>query len=145
MLHFFVFGKEHLTHVGVEVPGQAVRGRQEKLLIRRATRSGTGKFPYPGAIDADGHGLEPPDLWEKYIDPQFRDRAIRLRPNKDGLEMLEIGGRPSKFMIPGGLTFAGAMGKPIEEQGPSPERTYANTAPFGAMDPQERLARASGL
>jgi hypothetical protein len=36
------------------------------------------KFPYPGAIDADGHILEPPDLWERYIDPQFRDRAIRL-------------------------------------------------------------------
>jgi len=53
--------------------------------------------------------------------------------------MLEIGGRPSKFMIPGGLTFAGAMGKPIEEQIPSPERTYANTAPFDAMDAKERL------
>ena len=36
------------------------------------------KFPYPGAIDADGHILEPPDLWERYIDPPFRDRAIRL-------------------------------------------------------------------
>jgi hypothetical protein len=31
-----------------------------------------------GAIDADGHLLEPPDLWEKYIDPRYRDRAIRV-------------------------------------------------------------------
>ncbi len=29
-------------------------------------------FPYSGAIDADGHILEPPDIWEKYIDPQYR-------------------------------------------------------------------------
>jgi hypothetical protein len=32
-------------------------------------------FPYAGAIDADGHILEPPGLWEKYIDPKYRDRA----------------------------------------------------------------------
>ncbi len=38
----------------------------------------TARFPYPGAIDADGHILEPPDTWEKYIDPQFRDRAVRI-------------------------------------------------------------------
>src|ERR1051325_7600198 len=26
-------------------------------------------------IDADGHILEPLDLWDKYMDPKFRDRA----------------------------------------------------------------------
>jgi len=26
-------------------------------------------------VDADGHILEPLDLWEKYMDPKFRDRA----------------------------------------------------------------------
>jgi hypothetical protein len=35
------------------------------------------KFPYAGAIDADGHILEPPDMWEKYIDPQFQFFEIR--------------------------------------------------------------------
>lgn len=28
-------------------------------------------------VDADGHVLEPADTWLKYIDPQYRDRAIR--------------------------------------------------------------------
>ena len=28
-------------------------------------------------IDADGHILEPPDLWETYLEPKYRDRAIR--------------------------------------------------------------------
>ena len=39
-----------------------------------------------GAVDADGHILEPPTLWEEYIDPQFRDRALRFRIDEHGLE-----------------------------------------------------------
>ena len=30
-------------------------------------------------VDADSHVLEPPDLWERYMDPDLRDRAIRIR------------------------------------------------------------------
>jgi uncharacterized protein len=30
-----------------------------------------------GVIDADGHVMEPPDLWEKYIEPEFRATAPR--------------------------------------------------------------------
>lgn len=101
--------------------------------------SAVATLPYPGVIDADGHVLEPPDLWARYLDPAFRDRAIRLRPDEAGLEVLEIDGRPSKYMAPGGLTFAGGMGKALAA--PSPERTYASTAPFGSMDARERVAR----
>ena len=35
-------------------------------------------LPMEGAVDADGHVLEPTDLWEEYIDPQYRDRALRF-------------------------------------------------------------------
>ena len=35
-------------------------------------------------IDADGHVLEPPDVWERYIDPAYRARAIRVRRGADG-------------------------------------------------------------
>ena len=52
---------------------------------------------YKNIIDADGHILEPPDVWEKYIDPKFRDRALRIRVGSDGQEYLEVDGRPSKF------------------------------------------------
>jgi uncharacterized protein len=97
-------------------------------------------FPYPGAIDADGHILEPPDTWERYIDPKFRDRAIRIVKDDNGLEVLEIGGRPSKYRRPGQLAESGAMGKSGEELKPGPDRTYVNQAPFGSMDPKERLA-----
>ena len=35
-------------------------------------------------VDADGHVLEPLDLWDHYIDPKFRDRAPRLIRDADG-------------------------------------------------------------
>src|ERR1043166_6452200 len=34
-------------------------------------------------IDADGHILEPLDLWAKYMDRKFRDRAPRLVPDNE--------------------------------------------------------------
>ena len=34
-------------------------------------------------IDADGHILEPPDLWEKNLESKYRDRAIRI-PTESG-------------------------------------------------------------
>ena len=39
-------------------------------------------------IDADGHILEPPDLWEKYLEPKYRPNAIRIRVGDDGYEYL---------------------------------------------------------
>jgi predicted TIM-barrel fold metal-dependent hydrolase len=42
-------------------------------------------------VDADGHILEPLDLWDKYIDPKFRDRAPRIvKDNESGKERLVI-------------------------------------------------------
>ena len=35
--------------------------------------------------------LEPPDLWESRLDPQYRDRGVRIF-ERDGVEHLEIGG-----------------------------------------------------
>ena len=39
---------------------------------------------FAGAVDADGHILEPPDLWETYLDPSFRDRALRIVRTRTG-------------------------------------------------------------
>ena len=44
-------------------------------------------------IDADGHILEPLDLWDKYMDPKYRDRAPRLVVDpKTGKEKLDVEG-----------------------------------------------------
>ena len=36
------------------------------------------KINHPGVIDADGHVLEPPDLWETYLEDKYRGRALRI-------------------------------------------------------------------
>lgn len=96
------------------------------------------RFPYDGAIDADGHVLEPPSLWEDYLEARHRPRALRIRTDEHGLEYLEIGGRPSERTNRGVLGLMGAMGE-IDAR-PSPERRYADSMPYGAGDAAERVA-----
>ncbi len=91
-------------------------------------------------IDADGHILEPPDIWEKYIDPQYRDRAIRVRADSEGQEYLEIGGRPSKFFNMKTLTLLGSMGRDADEMATLvKDSNYLEAAPFGSMYAKERV------
>ena len=94
---------------------------------------------YDNIIDADGHILEPADTWERYIDPAFRDRALRLRMH-NGKEFLEINGRRSKFFDVRILTRLGAMGKSAAELAEMGDRPYPGDAPFGSMEPKERVA-----
>ena len=95
------------------------------------------RFPHDGALDADGHVLEPADLWEQHLEARYRARAIRLRTDADGLEYLEVDGRPSEKTIKGVIGLMGAMGDP--DARPSPERRYADHVPYGAGDPAERV------
>ena len=90
-------------------------------------------------IDADAHILEPPDLWQRYIDPAFRDRPICIKTDERGLEYLEIDGKMSRRNSGGMLFTVGGYGKSPQELMPRPDRTYAGTAPLGAMHPGERL------
>ena len=55
----------------------------------------TGRLSYDGAVDADGHILEPSDLWERYLEPKYRDRALRIAKDDRGLDELEIDGKRS--------------------------------------------------
>jgi len=41
-------------------------------------------------VDADGHILEPLNLWTDYIDPAYRDRAPRLITNNNGRQQLQV-------------------------------------------------------
>ncbi|HVN29900.1 MAG TPA: hypothetical protein VMT64_15495, partial [Candidatus Binataceae bacterium] len=46
-------------------------------------------------VDCDSHVMEPPDLWERYLEPQYRDRAIRIvRDPADGMEVLMSDNQP---------------------------------------------------
>ncbi len=110
-------------------------------------------------IDCDGHILEPPDLWEKYIDPKYRERAMRIRVGDDGFEYLEIDQKRAKMTTPGLLGSLGGMGRKVDDarkmresvlsgtvkpedvrrMTPKPEDTYLKGAAFGTMDMKERL------
>jgi predicted TIM-barrel fold metal-dependent hydrolase len=96
---------------------------------------------YPGAVDADGHILEAADLWEEYLEPVYRPRAMRLRTDGYGLEYLEIDGAPSKVVRGGMLGMLGGMQRNLAEVLPGTGHTYVSGASFGAMDARERLQR----
>ena len=95
-----------------------------------------------GAVDADGHILEPPDLWERYLEPKYRDRAVRLRSDERG-EYLEVDGAKAKMArngFPATLGVMDALGGVEFEREPT-GLGYVDNASFGAMDPMERIAR----
>jgi predicted TIM-barrel fold metal-dependent hydrolase len=95
------------------------------------------RFPYSGTIDADGHILEPADLWENYLEDKFKDRALRISVDDEGYEYLEIDQQPSMRSRKGSLGLLGAMGE--EDMRPSPERRYSDNMPFGSCDAEQRL------
>ena len=95
------------------------------------------RFPYDGAIDADGHILEPANLWQDYLEAKYRDRALQIKRDGEGLEYLEINGEASKKTVKGVLGLMGAMGE--EDLLPSPERLYMEHMPYGACDAAQRV------
>jgi len=100
------------------------------------------RLALPGAVDADGHILEAPDLWERYLEPKYRDRAVRIRSDERG-EYLEVDGRKAKMArndFPASLGVMDQLGGIRYEREPTGLR-YADNASFGSMDPAERLAR----
>ena len=110
-------------------------------------------------IDADGHILEPPDMWDKYLEPKYRERGIHIRVGDDGFEYLEIDQKRAVLTQRGALGALGGMGRKIEEarklreaigrgeklpEGgfafqPRPEDPYLKGCAFGAMNAKERV------
>src|SRR6266545_7752854 len=86
-------------------------------------------------IDADGHVLEPVDLWDTYIDPAYRDRAPRLFVDSDGKERLRVEGKV--LGSPKGLGLIGAIGA---RQGAVSDATMKYVeGRKGGFDPHARI------
>jgi uncharacterized protein len=87
-------------------------------------------------VDADGHILEPLDLWDRYIDPQFRDRAPRIVKSDDGKERLVI----EENMVGDSRISIGRIGGVGARQGVVAADTleYKNGKP-GGFDPHHRI------
>src|SRR5690242_8291941 len=88
-------------------------------------------------VDADGHILEPLDLWDKYIDPKFRDRAPRIiKDNETGRERLVI----EEHQVGDGRLGIGRIGAVGARQGVVAADTmeYKEGKP-GGFDPHARI------
>lgn len=96
------------------------------------------RFAVDGALDADGHILEPIWLWEEYLETKYKTQALRVCVDDAGLEYLEIAGHAQTRMKHGEISTVGAMGEANVRV--SPQRRYMQTLPFGAMDAAERLS-----
>lgn len=87
-------------------------------------------------VDADGHLLEPPDLWERYIDPAFRDRAP-IMLDVEGMDVLSIEGKEYGKMH-GGLNYVGAPGSRDGSKQYAADMRYVDGA-RGGFDPGARI------
>jgi len=98
-------------------------------------------WPRPWVVDADGHVLEPPDVWEHHSDPAYRERAIRVVRGDDGRDTLVIDGKAARLTTSEMLGGLGGMGKTLEDLAlASLSGRYAENAPAAAVDPGARLA-----
>ncbi len=89
---------------------------REDAKLNRVTDMTTASEPirrlkFDGAVDADGHILEPGDLWDQYIESKYKARAVRVASTQHGSQYLEIDGRPSKIFGPGRLGGSSLLGQ----------------------------------
>ena len=92
-------------------------------------------------VDADGHVLEPEDMWRRFLEPQWRDRAIRIAVDDEGMENLLIDGRPH-MLVRGIMGMIGGVGMQddIEALWTPGMRTYQDGLVPGGYDPAARIA-----
>ena len=90
-------------------------------------------------VDADGHVLEPRDVWLRYMEPDLRDRAIRIEKDAEGVEVLLVDGRPH-LALRGRLGALGGIGMDAADLMTVGQRSYEQGCPPGGYDPAARLA-----
>jgi predicted TIM-barrel fold metal-dependent hydrolase len=93
----------------------------------------------PLCVDADGHVLEPRNTWIDYIDPAFRDRAIRIAIDDHGDEVLLIDGHPVEGMRNGLAGMGGINLDFVDALDRSGKLRYEDGCPPGGYDPAARL------
>ena len=94
-------------------------------------------------IDADGHVLEPRDVWLRYLEPAVRARAIRIENDAAGVEVLLVDGRPHPALR-GRLGALGGIGMDAAELMTAGRRSYEDGCPPGGYDPAARLRVMDG-
>lgn len=91
-------------------------------------------------VDADAHILEPANIWRDYTTNKFKDRVVSIEKNSEGKEYMKIDGKPAKLFRRDILSVLGGMGRTDEEVMAASKNDYSTGAPFGSMNPVERLS-----
>ena len=91
----------------------------------------------PLIVDMDSHVMEPPDLWENYLESRYQDRGIHIRLNADGLEELIVDGQ---VLLAGRLAVLGGVDHYAPELFMKPEIPYLEGCPKASYDTDARVA-----
>ena len=51
----------------------------------------------PKVVDVDSHTCEPTGIWEENLEPEYRDRALRMKVDDNGWEYLEVDGKKPDY------------------------------------------------
>jgi predicted TIM-barrel fold metal-dependent hydrolase len=110
----------------------------EEVKVKEVT--GTPVVHGPLNVDADAHVLEPRNTWIDYIEPAFKDRAIRIEIDGRGDEVLLVDGKPVESMRNGLAGLGGINLDPAEALDRESGRLrYEDGCPPGGYDPRARL------
>ncbi|TMB20704.1 MAG: amidohydrolase [Deltaproteobacteria bacterium] len=85
-------------------------------------------------VDADGHVIEPADLWERELPPRFSARGFHIRWDAE-TEQEQVWAE-ERLLLPVGIVGVGMAGRPFEDVGKGVR--YAELMP-GGTDPRQRL------
>jgi len=91
----------------------------------------------PFIVDMDSHVMEPPDLWENYLESRYQERGIHIRLNADGLEELIVDGQ---VLLAGRLAVLGGVDHYAPELFMKPEIPYLEGCPKASYDTGARVA-----
>lgn len=90
----------------------------------------------PFVVDMDSHVMEPPDLWDNYLESKYLDRSIQVRRNADGLEELVV---DNKVLLKGRLAALGGVDHAAEQLFIEPDIPYLEGCPPASYETQARV------
>jgi len=85
-------------------------------------------------VDCDSHVMEPADLWQRYLEPKYRDRAIRIE-EREGVQHLIIA---EQSVLAGVLAGLGGAHRDALDLF-KPGLTYEDGCEPASYEPRERV------
>ncbi len=87
-------------------------------------------------IDADGHIVEPPVLWQEYVELAFRDRIPQVVKDDEGVDRMKVEGQilPRSPMMIAAMCIPGGLSNPEQAR----QLSWENLRP-GSFEPHARI------